>query len=56
MFLTFRHLSGENLSVTILLGTPQSSPLALGVVPNVSSLFSCGELLLYQKILEWTNR
>lgn len=56
MFLTFRQLSGENQSVTILLGTPQPSPLALSVVPNASSLSSCGELLLYQNILEWTKR
>lgn len=56
MFLTFRQLSGENRSVTILLGTPLPSPLALSVVPNASSRSSCGKLLLYQNILEWTKR
>lgn len=48
IFLTFRHLSEENQSVTMPLGTQCLSLAALSIITNPRSLFSCGELLFYQ--------
>lgn len=54
MFLTFRHLSEENQSVTIPLDTQWPSPLALSITTDACSISRCGVCLLY-KYHSWVD-